>query len=163
MLAPREIDEYVLPSERRVIRVRLHWVVLLKDFTQTAVVLAVLVSIDRQVNNPVVHTLVWYVGLVAVLRLTLFVIEWWLERIVITNKRVMLARGIITHNLGMMPLGKVTDLTFERSITGRMLGYGTMIVESAGQIQALNRIDFMPEPDEVEEALTELIFGEKQK
>ncbi|MGQ0483395.1 MAG: PH domain-containing protein [Pseudonocardia sp.] len=162
MLAPREIDEYVLPSERRVIRVRLHWVVLLKDFTQTALVLAVLVFIDRQVNNPVVHTLTWYVGLVAVLRLTLFVIEWWIERIVITNKRVMLARGIITHNLGMMPLGKVTDLTFERTITGRMLGYGTMIVESAGQIQALNRIDYLPEPDEIEEALTELIFGEKK-
>ena len=25
MLAPREIDEYLLPTERRVIRVRQHW------------------------------------------------------------------------------------------------------------------------------------------
>ncbi len=162
MLAPREIDEYILPSERRVIRMRLHWVVLLQHFTQTALVLGVLVFIARQVGNPVVHTLTWYVGLIAVLRLTLFVIEWWIERIVVTNKRVMLSRGIITHNLGMMPLSKVTDLTFERSLTGRLLGYGTLIVESAGQIQALNRIDFLPEPDEIEEALTELIFGEKK-
>lgn len=163
MLAPREIDEYILPSERRVIRMRLHWVVLLQDFTQTALVLGVLVLIARQVDSPVVHTLAWYIGLIAVLRLTLFVVEWWIERIVVTNKRVMLSRGIITHNLGMMPLSKVTDLTFERSLTGRMLGYGTMIVESAGQIQALNRIDYLPEPDEIEEALTELIFGERKK
>ena len=162
MLAPREIDEYILPSERRVIRMRLHWVVLLNDFTQTALVLGVLVFISRQVGSPAVHTVAWYIGLIALLRLTLFVVEWWIERIVVTNKRVMLSRGIVTHNLGMMPLSKVTDLTFERSLAGRLLGYGTMIVESAGQIQALNRIDFLPEPDEIEEALTELIFGERK-
>ncbi len=63
----------------------------------------------------------------------------------------------------MMPLGKVTDLTFERSLGGRMLGYGTLIVESAGQIQALNRIDYMPRPEEIYEALSELVFGEKGK
>jgi hypothetical protein len=82
---------------------------------------------------------------------------------VITDKRVMLAEGFIVHKVGMMPLSKVTDLTFERSIGGRLLGYGTLIVESAGQIQALNRIDFMPRPEEVYEALSELVFGEKGK
>ena len=60
-----------------------------------------------------------------------------------------------------MPLSKVTDLTFERTAIGRALGYGTIIVESAGQIQALNRIDYVPNPQEVYEALSELIFGEK--
>jgi uncharacterized membrane protein YdbT with pleckstrin-like domain len=98
-----------------------------------------------------------------VLRFVVNSILWWIERIVITDKRVMLAQGIITHSVGMMPLGKVTDLTFERSIGGRFLGYGTLIVESAGQIQALNRIDYMPRPEEIYEALSELVFGEKGK
>ena len=44
-----------------------------------------------------------------------------------------------------------------------MLGYGTLIVESAGQIQALNKIDYMPRPEEIYEALSELVFGEKGK
>jgi hypothetical protein len=44
-----------------------------------------------------------------------------------------------------------------------MLGYGTMIIESAGQIQALNRIDFLPDPEEVYEAISELVFGEKRQ
>lgn len=57
----------------------------------------------------------------------------------------------------------VTDLTFERSLRGRLLGYGTLIVESAGQIQALNRIDYIPRPEEVYEALPELVFGDKGK
>ena len=81
----------------------------------------------------------------------------------ITDKRVMLAEGFIVHKVGMMPLSKVTDLTFQRTFGGRLLGYGTLIVESAGQIQALNRIDYMPRPEEVYEALSELVFGEKGK
>ena len=93
-----------------------------------------------------VDNVTFYLALVAVVRFTVLTILWWIERIVITDKRVMLAQGFIVHKVGMMPLGKVTDLTFERSIGGRMLGYGTLIVESAGQIQALNRIDYMPRP-----------------
>jgi hypothetical protein len=75
----------------------------------------------------------------------------------------MLTKGIFTHQVGMMPLTKVTDLTFERTLNGRMLGYGTMVIESAGQIQALNRIDFLPDPEEVYEAISELVFGDKRQ
>ncbi len=114
-------------------------------------------------DSVVIDNLAFYLALVAVLRFTVLTILWWIERIVITDKRVMLAQGIITHSVGMMPLGKVTDLTFQRTLGGRMLGYGTLIVESAGQIQALNRIDYVPRPEEVYEALSELVFGEKGK
>jgi hypothetical protein len=61
----------------------------------------------------------------------------------------------------MMPLTKVTDLTFQRTLGGRILGYGTVIVESAGQNQAFERINYIPQPDEVYEALSELVFGDK--
>ncbi|MCW0216204.1 MAG: PH domain-containing protein [Pseudonocardia sp.] len=179
MLAPREIDEYLLPTERRVIRVRQHWAVMYKHIVQTALFVLAMVLIERfldgnlgggsasdgtlAVGERVVDNLTFYLAFVAVARFTVNTILWWIERIVITDKRVMLAQGIITHNVGMMPLGKVTDLTFQRSFGGRILGYGTLIVESAGQIQALNRIDYMPRPEEIYEALSELVFGEKGK
>jgi uncharacterized membrane protein YdbT with pleckstrin-like domain len=164
VLAPREIDEYLLPTERRVIRVRQHWAYMSKHVTQTALFLLVMVLAQRLMPRAVlIDNLTFYLALVAVVRFTVLTILWWIERIVITDKRVMLAEGFIVHKVGMMPLSKVTDLTFERSIGGRMLGYGTLIVESAGQIQALNRIDYMPRPEEVYEALSELVFGEKGK
>ena len=164
MLAPREIDEYLLPTERRVIRVRQHWAYMWNNVIQTALFLLVMVVIQRYLPSSVLgDNITFYLALVAVIRFTILTILWWIERIVITDKRVMLAQGFIVHKVGMMPLSKVTDLTFERSIGGRMLGYGTLIVESAGQIQALNRIDFMPRPEEVYEALSELVFGEKGK
>jgi uncharacterized membrane protein YdbT with pleckstrin-like domain len=164
MLAPREIDEYLLPTERRVIRVRQHWAYMFNNVMQTALFLLLMVVAQRLLPSGVlVDNVTFYLALVAVVRFTVFTILWWIERIVITDKRVMLAQGFIVHKVGMMPLSKVTDLTFERSIGGRMLGYGTLIVESAGQIQALNRIDYMPRPEEVYEALSELVFGEKGK
>jgi len=110
-----------------------------------------------------VDNITFFLGLVGVLRYTVLAILWWNERIVITDKRVMLSQGFIVHKIAMMPLAKVTDLTFQRSLRGRLLGYGTLIVESAGQIQGLNRIDYLPRPEEVYEALSELVFGEKGK
>jgi uncharacterized membrane protein YdbT with pleckstrin-like domain len=164
MLAPREIDEYLLPTERRVIRVRMHWAVMAKHLVQTGLFLLIMVVVQTYLPPSVlIDNLTFYLALAAVLRFTLLTILWWTERIVITDKRVMLAQGVITHNVGMMPLSKVTDLTFRRSLGGRLLGYGTLIVESAGQIQALNKIKYMPRPEEIYEALSELIFGEKGK
>jgi uncharacterized membrane protein YdbT with pleckstrin-like domain len=164
MLAPREIDEYLLPTERRVIRVRQHWAFMWKHVAQTALFLVAMVLLERFLPDSVLlDNLTFYLALVAVLRFTVLTILWWIERIVITDKRVMLAQGIVNHSVGMMPLGKVTDLTFQRSLGGRIMGYGTLIVESAGQIQALNRIDYMPRPEEIYEALSELVFGEKGK
>lgn len=170
MLAPREIDEYLLPTERRVIRVRQHWAVMAKHIWQTALFVLAMVVIESLLDGRtspgadiIVDNVTFYLALVAVLRFTANTILWWIERIVVTDKRVMIAQGIVVHNVGMMPLGKVTDLTFRRSLSGRMLGYGTMVVESAGQIQALNQIDYMPRPEEIYEALSELVFGEKGK
>jgi uncharacterized membrane protein YdbT with pleckstrin-like domain len=164
VLAPREIDEYLLPTERRVIRVRMHWAVMANNLVLTGLFLLLMIIAQRYLpTSALVDNLTFYLALAAVVRFTVQTILWWIERIVITDKRVMLAEGIITHNVGMMPLSKVTDLTFRRTFGGRLLGYGTLIVESAGQIQALNKIRYMPRPEEIYEALSELIFGEKGK
>jgi|SRR5882757_8289630 len=159
-----EIDEYILPTERRILRVRAHWFLLLRDIAESALAMVALILLQSYLpSSGVVNTLTWYGGVVVVARLTILVIDWWVERIVITDRRVMMSTGIITQRLAMMPLRKVTDLTFQQSVLGRALGYGTMVVESAGQIQGLNRIEYMPKPDEVYEALTEMIFGEKKQ
>lgn len=164
MLAPREVDEYVLPTERRVIRFRRHWATIVGEVL-TGVLLFVLLAVGAAFlpQNVVLDNLLWYAALLLLLRVSYKVAEWWVEKVVITDKRVMLTQGILTHSAGMMPLTKVTDLTFQRTLTGRLLGYGTMVIESAGQIQALNRIDYLPDPEEVYEALSELVFGDKRQ
>ncbi|HMA46233.1 MAG TPA: hypothetical protein VKP11_03365, partial [Frankiaceae bacterium] len=46
-----------------------------------------------------------------------------------------------------------------RDLAGRLLGYGTFIVESAGQEQALRQIDYLPRPDRLYLTLCDMMFG----
>jgi membrane protein YdbS with pleckstrin-like domain len=166
MLAPRDPDEYLLSTERRVIRLRRHWAYVLRQLLETVLVLVLAFALSfllREADTSVwlLQNILWYVALFILLRFTYYLVEWWVERIVVTDKRFMITRGIFTTNIAMMPVSKVTDLTYQRTMLGRMLGYGTLVVESAGQIQALNRIEFVPRPEEVFDAISELVFGEK--
>jgi hypothetical protein len=40
-------------------------------------------------------------------------------------------------------------MSFRRSFGGRLLGYGEIIVESAGQNQALDRVEYIPYPEQL--------------
>lgn len=165
MFAPRDPDEYLLDTERRVIRIRRHWAVLLWDTFEAVALLAICVLVSYLLPPAawVIQNILWYAALLVVLRFAYVVMEWWVERLVVTDKRFVMTTGVFTTKVLMMPITKVTDLTYERSAWGRMMGYGTMVVESAGQIQALNRIDYLPRPEEFYDTISELVFGDKQK
>lgn len=167
MLAPRDPDEYLLSTERRVIRLRRHWAVVLPYLIQTLLALIIAFTLSYLLDGSgtyvwLVQNVLWYAALFVLVRFTYYLVEWWVERIVVTDKRAMLTSGIFTTKVAMMPVSKITDMTYERSVLGRMLGYGTLILESAGQIQALNRIEFIPRPEEVFDAISGLVFGDKQ-
>jgi uncharacterized membrane protein YdbT with pleckstrin-like domain len=165
MFAPRDPDEYLLDTERRVVRIRRHWAVLAWDTFEAIALLAVCVMVSYLLPPSlyVVQNILWYAALLVVLVFAFKVMEWWVERLVVTDKRFVLTSGVFTTKVAMMPISKVTDLTYERTAWGRMFGYGTVIVESAGQIQALNRIDYLPRPEEFYDTISELVFGDKQK
>lgn len=143
---------------------RLHWACLAWEIFETIALLAVAVMVSYLLPPSLwlVQNILWYAALFVLLRFAYQVLSWWVERIVVTDKRMMMTTGIITTKVLMMPIGKVTDLTYERPFIGRILGFGTMIVESAGQIQALNRIDYLPKAEQVYDAISELVFGDKE-
>lgn len=166
MFAPRDPDEYLLETERRVIRVRRHWACLAWHTFEASALVAVCVIVSYVLPSDtwaLFQNILWYLALFLVLRFAYKVIEWWVERLVVTDKRFVMTKGVWTTQVLMMPLTKVTDLTYERSFWGRTLGYGTVIVESAGQIQALNRIGYLPRPEGFYDTISDLVFGDKQK
>jgi hypothetical protein len=77
------------------------------------------------------------------------VFDWYFDRFILTNKRVMVVAGIVTRRVAMMPLLRVTDMKYEQSALGRMLNYGTFVLESAGQDQALREVKHLPNPNEL--------------
>lgn len=53
--------------------------------------------------------------------------------IVIAHKRIMVTSGVITRQVAMLPLLRVTDMKYEQSALGRPLDYGSFKIESAGR------------------------------
>jgi membrane protein YdbS with pleckstrin-like domain len=165
MFARREPDDYLLESERKVIRVRRHWALLLVDILETVGLLAaaVLISFVLPLGWAIAQSVVWYLALLAIVRFAYKALEWWVEKILVSDRRFMIVSGVLTRRVTMMPLSKVTDVTYERTPLGRLLGYGSLVVESAGQVQGLDRIDFLPEPEQIYDAISRLIFGDPEE
>jgi membrane protein YdbS with pleckstrin-like domain len=154
--------------ERRVIRVRRHWAMLIMPLLRSVGVVVVAYILSRLIDGAgtglwLVQSLLWYAAVLAVLYFAWTVLEWWVEVIIVTDKRFMITSGIIQTKNSMMPIGKVTDMSFMRPFVGQVLGYGTLRVESAGQKQDLETVEYLPRPEEVFMAISELIFGEKQQ
>jgi uncharacterized membrane protein YdbT with pleckstrin-like domain len=149
-----------------VIRVRRHWASLLRVLAETFAVVIVAFVLSQLVGGDdlwVLQSVLWYLAVFAVLRFAWKVLEWWVELIVITDKRFLITSGIIVTKISMMPITKVTDMSYLRSFAGRLLGYGTLRVESAGQKQDLERVSYLPKPEATFDAISELIFGEKKQ
>jgi Bacterial PH domain len=71
-----------------------------------------------------------------------------MDRFVITNMRVFRVKGVLAQRLATMPIARILDISVEKPLVGRMLGYGHFIFESAAQEQGLKRIRFVGRPDE---------------
>ena len=76
-----------------------------------------------------------------------------------TPYRIIYVHGIVTRTIAMLPMGKVTDLRYDRTPAGQLLGYGAFIIESAGQEQALRELKPVPEPDETYKQIVDWLFG----
>lgn len=83
---------------------------------------------------------------------------WSHEWFVVTDQRVILIKGVFIRKVPQMPAKKVTDMTYERSVAGMIFGYGTFIFESAGQVQALSKISYVPNPDELHNELATAVY-----
>ena len=156
---PAAVYRVLLPHERRVITVRFHPAILIRPVAETLGGLAVagLISTLIHISSSVL-LVVWLLWLILVIRLLFRIYQWLEDYFVVTSARLLTSGGIFKKSVSMMPLSKVTDMRFERSPIGRLLGFGTFIVESAGQEQALRTIDHLPYPEQLYIEVCGLIF-----
>jgi uncharacterized membrane protein YdbT with pleckstrin-like domain len=162
---PTSVNKYLLPHERQVISVHQHPAVLIRPIFEVLLGLAIAgwLSNSAAHGNGTVILVIWILWGLLLLRLVWKVIEWSLNYFVITSQRLLLSKGFPTRKVNMMPLAKVTDMSFQRSPMGQILGYGEFIVESAGQDQALRNVDHLPYPEQLYLEVCGLIFKEKEE
>lgn len=145
------VDKYLLPREVRVATVRRHPAVLLVPSAQAvgALLAAAALSATLLRSHALLIDIVWVLCGLLMARLAWKAVNWAVDYFVITSQRILLTSGVFTRSVAMMPLSKVTDMSFHRSFAGRLLGYGEFVVESAGQDQALRKIDHIPYPEQL--------------
>jgi uncharacterized membrane protein YdbT with pleckstrin-like domain len=160
---PADVDRYLLPHEQEVITVRMHPAVLLAPVAWAVIglVLAAVLSDTLLRHNSALTWIVWAIWGLVFLRFLWAAINWAVDYFVVTSHRFILTSGLFSRKVAMMPLVKVTDMTFQRSALGRLLGYGTFILESAGQDQALSTVDYIPYPEQLYLEVCALIFPNK--
>ena len=162
---PARINRYLLPHERQVITVHQHPAVLIRPIFELLVGLAIAGWLTNSVahGNGTVILIIWILWLLVLLRTGVKVFEWNENYFVVTSQRMLLSTGLVTKKVNMMPLAKVTDMSFQRSTLGRILGYGEFILESAGQDQALRIVDHLPYPEQLYLEVCGLIFKDKEE
>lgn len=158
--APPIVSRYLLPHEQQVITTRKHPAVLIRPITYVVIglIVAALLTEFAARHNGIAILIIWlaWAGLLGYLAFQ--TLAWMVSFFVVTSQRMLLTSGFITRKVAMMPLIKVTDMSFQRDFQGRLLGYGTFILESAGQDQAFRTVDHLPYPEQLYLEVCGLIF-----
>jgi membrane protein YdbS with pleckstrin-like domain len=159
------VNKYLLPHERQVISVHEHPAVLIGPLFLVLLGLALAGWLSESVahGNGTALLVIWGLWGVLLLWFGVKVWDWAVHFFVVTSQRLVLVQGVIIRKVNMMPLTKVTDMSFQRSTIGRILGYGEFIVESAGQDQALSNVRFIPYPEQLYLEVCGLIFRDSDK
>ena len=152
---PASVSRYLLPHERSCITVRIHPATLAGPLILVSGGLVAAGELTRRSVRPKIvwgaylPVLLYFLQRVAARQATYFTV---------TDNRMILVSGFVVRKVAMMPLARVTDMSFRRSALGRLLGYGEFIIESAGQEQALRTINFLPYPEQLYLQVCGLVF-----
>lgn len=79
-------------------------------------------------------------------------LTWQTTRIVLTSRRLVVRTGVLTKRGRDVPLSRINDVSFTCSLTDRLFGCGTLVVESAGERGTLV-LDDVPHVEALQRAL----------
>jgi hypothetical protein len=155
-LDPR-VERYVLVEDGELLRdeVIRHWAASVWPMVRLGVGLWLLASAFVFTS--------WFFWVVLALALGLFGQAVWVltdqfrDRFVVTNQKVYRVHGNVNQVRASMPLTRILDITVDRPVIGRILGYGHFVFESAAQDQGLREIKWVPEIDERERLIQRVI------
>jgi len=95
-------------------------------------------------------------GLLVVVRWTLVPFAvWWNTLYVVTDRRLVMRQGVLSRSGHDMPLTRLNDVSFSHNLLERMLGCGTLVVESAGERGQVVLTD-VPKVEQVQRTLYRL-------
>jgi uncharacterized membrane protein YdbT with pleckstrin-like domain len=100
----------------------------------------------------------WALIIVGLFLVAVFVIRpflyWITTQYVFTNRRIIVRSGLVARHGRDMPLSKVNNVSFDVSVAGRMLNYGTLTIDSASDEALI--IDDVPNVEQIQREVNRL-------
>ena len=137
------VSKLLLPDEKIVHIATLHWIIFVPGMLLTAMGGTVAffspdlaAFIPLPALAPVSHRIIAGISLVFSLAglglLVGAIVRQSATELVITNRRLIAKYGFISRSTFEILVNRVTGVNFDQTITGRILGYGTVLVHGAG-------------------------------
>jgi type IV secretory pathway protease TraF len=146
---PATVNKYLLPHELSVITTRMHPAALAGPLILACSGLAA------------ARNIIWGACLLLPLYFLRRLAAWPVSYVAVTDKRIMVIGGLASRTAAAMPVDKVTGLTLQRTVPGRLLGYGTLVVTSPGRRQAFRKVRYLPYPEQLYLEIALLLWPEE--
>ena len=154
-------DQLLADDEKVVRHLHPHWITLVRPVFFFVLVVGGGAFLAAIVPNRSWRDVAWIAiaAVAAILLVWLSVIPflaWRTTHYVLTTHRVLIRTGIMHHRGRDIALGRINDVSFEQSLWDRIIGAGTLMVESAGESgqQVLRNV---PHSDRVQQDINRLI------
>jgi hypothetical protein len=80
---------------------------------------------------------------------------------VVTDTRIMRISGIVSRRAHSIPWVRVTDLTIEQSLAGRLFGYATLHIESANEDSGLRDLEGVSDPLQFNQYVVDMVVAKQ--
>ena len=145
-----DVGRYLLRDEDEVVvdEVRRHWIVYVLPVAELWVALGLMFVGTFVIEPADPGGWLVLVGLCLTLHAAWVTIRERRECFVVTNMRVFRLHGVLSTHRATMPLSRILDITVDKPMHGRLLGFGHLTFESAAQAQGLREIRYVARPNE---------------
>jgi len=131
------VDDNLISGEEVTYRARLHWKVMIWPGLLTAALLIVAALAFRQgLSDPETSNVFYIAGAILVIFAVITILKLWITvssaEFAVTNKRVILKTGFIQKKTAEIFLAKIESVSVDQTITGRVFGYGTIVIRGTG-------------------------------
>jgi uncharacterized membrane protein YdbT with pleckstrin-like domain len=128
-------DDLLVEGEQVVVHEHPHWKMLVVPVLVLLAVVGIASFLAALVSAQSWAPWAWLglaaAGLALVGRFTVYpVVRWRTTHFVVTSRRVLVREGVLTRQGVDVPLSRISSVQFRHSLLERMLGSGTLIIES---------------------------------
>lgn len=124
----------LVEGEELVLDLRPHWIALVMPTIATILTVGVMIVLYETFEEPILDTIVGVAGALFLLAYPVRrLVDWFTSHFVVTSDRIIHRRGFIAKYSMEVPLEAINDVRFEQGIVDRVIGAGTLVVQSASE------------------------------